>query len=350
MTQVISPSIWKPMKYPEISVIVSCYNKRDMIGHCVESLIEQDMDSFEVVVVDDGSTDGSLQALEGLGPYDVLKIITQDHRGISATKNRGLAASRGSILLFLDGDCILEQGSLAELAKSFRDSSIGCVGGEVRAINSSSLIAKAVEYMQNEVERKWPFGANVAYRRSVLDVVGFFDEQMVAGEDAELYLRTVKLGFKSRVERNIVARTENPDDLISFFRQRLKWGRGFCQLTERHPEAFTGKIKACFLWIAAMLLSPSLMLVDTNLIWVVPALVIYNVLRFAPGTMAIYRNTHDAKRSMIIPFLRFLNALAYVLGWCHWRMLELMHRTERLEPFAPAFTRVKTSLSAELPT
>jgi cellulose synthase/poly-beta-1,6-N-acetylglucosamine synthase-like glycosyltransferase len=338
------------MTYPEISVIVSCYDKSDMIRNCVESLIKQDMSSFEVIVVDDGSTDGSLQILEALRSYSVLRIVTQDHRGISATKNRGIAASRGSILLFLDGDCVLEQGSLTELAKSFRDNVIGCVGGEVRAINSSSLIAKAVEYMQNEVERKWPFGANVAYRRSVLDTAGFFDERMVAGEDAELYLRTIKLGFKSKIERNIVARTKNPDNPVSFFRQRLKWGRGFCQLTERHPEAFTGKIKACFLWIAAMLLSPLLTLVDTNLIWVAPALVIYNVVRFVPGTMAIYRSTRDAKRSMIIPFLRFLNALAYVVGWCHWRVLELMHKSERLEPFVPKCTDVESSSLVELPT
>jgi len=346
----LSFQIWLAMVHPEISIVVSCYNKKDTIGYCVASLLEQEMDSFEVIVVDDGSTDGSLRALEALRSHDALKIIRQNHRGISATKNRGFAASCGSILLFIDGDCVLEKGSLIELAKSFGEEAIGCVGGELRATNSSSLIAKAVEHMQNEVERKWPFGANVAYRRSVLERVGPFDERMVAGEDAELYLRTMKLGFRSKINRKVIARTKNPDNPASFFRQRLKWGRGFCQLTERHPETFTGKIRICFFWIATMLLSPSLTLVDIRLVWAIPALVIYNLIRFTPGTIAIYKRTGDAKRCMIIPVLRLLNALAYVFGWSHWRLLELMYRAKRLEPFTPTSAPQKFSFSVDLPT
>lgn len=346
----LSFQIWLAMVHPEISIVVSCYDKRDTIGHCVASLLKQDMDRFEVIVVDDGSTDGSLGTLEVFESHDVLTVVSQKHKGISATRNRGFAASRGSILLFIDGDCVLEKGSLMELARSFGEEAIGCVGGELRATNSSSLMAKAVEHMQNEVERKWPFGAVVAYRRSVLERVGLFDERMVAGEDAELYLRTMKLGFRSEINRKIIARTKNPDNPISFLHQRVKWGGGFRQLTERHPETFTRKIKVCFFWIAAMLLSPSLALVDARLMWAFPMLVIYNLIRFTPGTIAIYRRTGDAKHCVIIPLLRFLNALAYVLGWSRWRFLELTRRTKRLEPFIRTSAPRKFSFSADLPT
>jgi|GEM_PF-1388880 len=346
----LSFQIWLAMVHPEISIVVSCYDKRDTIGHCVASLLKQDMNSFEVIVVDDGSTDGSLRTLEALRSHDALKIISQKHKGISATKNRGFAVSRGSILLFIDGDCVLEKGSLMELVRSFGEEAIGCIGGELRAMNPSSLIAKAVEHMQNEVERKWPFGANVAYRRTVLERAGPFDERMVAGEDAELYLRTMKLGYKSKINRKVIAWTKNPDSPISFFRQRVKWGRGFCQLTERHPETFTRKIKACFFWIVAMLLSPSLVLADVRLIWALPILMIYNLIRFTPGTIAIHRRTGDTKHCMIIPLLRFLNAMAYVLGWSHWRLLELIHRAKRLEPFTSMPAPHKLSISLDLPT
>ncbi len=303
-----------------------------------------------MIVVDDGSTDGSLQIVEALGSHDHLRVLGEEHRGISVTKNTGVETSSGSILLFIDGDCVLEDGSLTELARSFTEEAVDCVGGEVRATNSFSLIAKAVEYMQNEVERKWPFGANVAYTRSALDTVGLFDERMKAGEDAELYVRAMKLGFKSVINRRVIARTKNPDTLTSFLRQRMKWGRGFCQLTEKHPETFTRKIKVCFFWIAAMLLSPLLALVDIRLVWAFPILVIYNLTRFMPGTIAIYRRTGDAKHCTTIPFLRFLNALAYVLGWSHWRFLELVHKARRLELFIPAAAPHKLSLFIDLPT
>jgi len=334
----------------KISIVVSCYNKSDTIGDCVTSLLRQETEGFEVIVVDDGSTDGSLQIVETLGSPDTVRIISQEHTGISATKNRGVEASSGSILLFIDGDCVLEGRSLTELARSFTEEGVDCVGGEVRAANSFNLIAKAVEYMQNEVERKWPFGANVAYTRRALETVGLFDERMKAGEDAELYVRTTKLGFKSVINRRVIARTKNPDTLASFLRQRMKWGRGFCQLTEKHPETFTMKIKVCFFWIAAMLLSPLLALADIRLVWAFPILVIYNLIRFMPGTIAIYRRTGDAKHCATILFLRFFNALAYVLGWSHWRFLESVHKARRFEPFLPAVASRKLSLFIDLPT
>jgi len=338
------------MSQSKISIVVSCYNKNDTIRDCVASLLRQNLGGFETIVVDDGSTDGSLQVVEALGTHDGLKILRGEHRGISATKNKGVAASNGDILLFIDGDCVLENGSLAELARSFNGGVIDCIGGEVRATNPHSLIAKAVELMQNEAERKWPFGANVAYARRALERAGLFEERMITGEDAELYLRATKLGFKSMINRKVVARTKNPDNLVYFFRQRLKWGRGFCQLTERHPEAFTRKIKACFFRMITMLLSPSLALVDVRLAWAFPILVAYNLLRFMPGTITIYKRTGDAKHCLIIPFLRFINALAYVLGWSHWRLLELVHRARRLEPFILTSVPHKISLSADLPT
>jgi len=346
----LSSKIWQEMPQPKISIVISCYNKSDTIGDCVKSVLRQKVESFEVIVVDDGSTDGSLRIVETLGSHGALRILNQEHTGISATKNRGVEASIADILLFIDGDCVLEDGSLTELARSFAEEPVDCVGGEVRATNSFNLIAKAVEYMQNEVERKWPFGANVAYTRSALETVGLFDERMKTGEDAELYVRAMKLGFKSVINRRIIARTKNPDTLAGFLRQRIKWGRGFCQLTEKHPETFTMKIKACFFWIVAMLLSPLLALVDIRLVWAPPILVIYNLIRFMPGTIAIYRGTGDAKHCVTILFLRFFNALAYVLGWSHWRFLELVHKVRRLEPFLLATASRKLSFFIDLPT
>lgn len=345
----LSYSIWLKMPQPKVSVIVSCYNKVDTIGDCVESILRQDLDEFEAIVVDDGSTDGSLRILEALEARSSLRILRGEHKGISATKNKGFAASKGDVLLFIDGDCILEHGSLAELARCF-DEAFDCVGGELRAINSSNLIAKTVELMQNEVERKWPFGANVAYTRRTLEKTGLFDERMAAGEDAELYLRAMKLGSKSMINRKVIARTKNPDSVADFFSQRLKWGKGFCQLTERHPETFTKKIKVCFIWMVAMLLSPLLILLDTRLALAFPALVVYNLMRFTPGTVTIYKRTGDAKHCAIIPVLRFLNALAYLYGWSCWRLLELLGRAKSLDPFVPPSDPDKLSFSTDLPT
>jgi cellulose synthase/poly-beta-1,6-N-acetylglucosamine synthase-like glycosyltransferase len=157
-----------------------------------------------------------------------------------------------------------------------------------------------------------------------------------------------KLGFKSMINRRITARTRNPDDLGSFFRQRLNWGRGFRQLTERHPETFTRKIKLCFLWMSAMLVSPLLTLVNIRLAWVFPILAVYNMMRFVPGTIAIYKKTKDVGCCSTIPFLRFINALAYLLGWSHWCLLESIGRRSRLDPFISS-SSVPSPAPSDLP-
>jgi len=336
------------MAPPMISVVVSCYNKSQTISGCVTSVLRQNTGQIEAIVVDDGSTDGSTQILSSLKTSDLLTVLNEEHSGISSAKNKGFAASNGEIALFIDGDCILEDKSLSELTRSFEQNAIDCVGGEVRAANTSSIVARTIELMQNEVERKWPFGANVAYSRKALQKAGLFDEKMTAGEDAELYLRVTKLGFKSMINRRITARTRNPDDLGSFFRQRLNWGRGFRQLTERHPETFTRKIKLCFLWMSAMLVSPLLTLVNIRLAWVFPILAVYNMMRFVPGTIAIYKKTKDVGCCSTIPFLRFINALAYLLGWSHWRLLESIGRRSRLDPFISS-SSVPSPAPSDLP-
>jgi len=344
----LSFDISMKMPSPRISIVVSCYNKGGTIEHCVTSILRQELDEMEVIVVDDGSTDDSLKILERLAAHSALNIISEKHRGISATKNKGFAASKADIVLFLDGDCILEKGSLQELAKSFEGHAVDCVGGEVRATNSSNIIAHAVELMQNEVDRKWPFGANVAYSRKALHKAGVFDEQMRAGEDAELYLRVMKLGFRSMMNQRVVARTRNPDNLVSFFRQRLNWGRGFRQLTERHPETFTRRIKLCFFWICVMLLSPLMALFDFRLIWAPFLVLSYNIARFTPGALTLRRRTNDLKHCALVPFLRFTNALAYFVGYIHWCILEHIGRAKRLTPFLPCVT-VDASSSRDLP-
>ncbi len=321
------------MPPPIISVVASCYNKSKTISDCVTSILHQNTGQIETIVVDDDSTDGSTEILSSLKTSDALTILKEEHSGISSTKNKGFAASNGEIVLFIDGDCILEDGSLIELAKSFEGTKIGCVGGEVRATNTESQIAQAVELMQNELDRKWPFGANVAYSKKTLEEAGLFDERMTAGEDADLYLRVMKFGFKSVINKKIIARTKNPDNVVDFFRQRLNWGRGFRQLTERHPETSTRKIRICLLWMSIMLFSPLLALIDVRLGWMFPVLVMWNLLRFSPGAITLYRRTRDVKHCAIVPFLRFINALAYLLGWSHWLFLEFTGKVTRLDPF-----------------
>jgi len=311
------------MQEPYISVVVSCYNKREIIGECIRSILNQNYENYELIVVDDGSTDGSIEAIKKFNSIQ-MKVIQIRHKGVSAAKNTGIKHARGSIVLFIDGDCILDKEGLRELSKSFSSPEIGCVGGRLLAINSQNLIAKTVELMQNGVERKWPFGANVAYRREALEKIGGFDEHMEAGEDVDLFLRAVKLGFCYIFNPNLTAKTFNPSSLSALFKQRLRWGVGFVHLFEKHRDVLTLEVKRCFALIATLIFSPLLLLIDWRLIWVFILIFAVNFLRFIPQTVKLYQKADEKTFSLflIVPIIKIVNAIAYLLSLIYVKTLK----------------------------
>jgi len=318
---------------PDLSIIVTCYNKREFIADCINSILYQDFQNYEMIVVDDGSTDGSFSIVKEFSADPKVKAILSNHAGVSAARNLGIKNATGNILLFLDGDCLLEDGTLSKLLCSIKDIGADCVGGELRAINDCNSIAKTVELMQNEVQRKWPFGAFVAYKREAVEKAGGFDEHMKAGEDVGFFLAVKKLGFKCAVSSEFGAKTVNPESFFDFLRQRFVWGMGFAQLTEKHKETFTKRIKLCFILSFLVLTSPLLILIDAKLIFVFLTLLTLDLLRFVPQAIRIARRAADKTHSLLIPPLRFLNSLAYFFGWSYWKIFELLGKNPKLKAF-----------------
>lgn len=321
------------MDSPSISVVVACYNKKETITNCIKSILDQNHDGYELIIVNDGSDDGSDQAIQHFNNNGKVKIINTAHKGVSAAKNSGIENSNGNIILFIDGDCEVDSNVLKELSNSFGNSSVACVGGEVRSVNGHNILTRTVESMQNDVERKWPFGANVAYTREVLNKAGGYDERMENGEDAELFLKIIKLGYKYSFNPHVKVRTVNPDTVLKFFKQRFRWGTGFAQLTERHPDIFTRRIKLCFALTITLLTSPFLAFIDARLILVFAIALVARILMIFPLSMKLSTKARDRRYYLLVPFLGLTNALGYFLGFTYWKILELVKLRVKLEAF-----------------
>lgn len=320
---------------PLISVIVTCYNKEEIIADCIESILNQNLQDYELIVVDDGSTDGSFGLINQFRGDPKLKIIRTDHMGIPGAKNLGAKNAISNILLFLDGDCTLDRNMLSELLTAFIETGADCVGGELRALNNYNILARTIELMQNEIERKWPFGANVAYKKEVMEKMGGFNEKMERGEDAELFLRVKKSGFKCVINRKVCAKTLKPSSVSEFFMQRFRWGMGFAQLTERHREAFTSGIKVCFVLTFLFLVSSLFVLVDGRMFLFFLGVLLFNILRSIPLDIEIARNSGNKLSFLVIPILRFINRIAYLSGWSYWKALEFVGKRSKKEAFSP---------------
>lgn len=205
---------------PEISVIVVNWNRRELLRASLESLARQAGAGFEVIVVDNGSRDGSLEMVEreySARPELTLRLIANpENRGFCAANNQGIAASRGAFIALLNNDAEAEPGWLAALRRAFRHSpEVGMAASKVLVYGDPGRIDKVGHLIYPDGQNRgrgsgqpdrgqydlpeeilWPDGCAAMYKREMLDHIGGFDEDFFAyADDAELGLRARIAGW-----------------------------------------------------------------------------------------------------------------------------------------------------------
>lgn len=181
-----------------VSVIIPCYNQAHFLGQAIESVLRQDYSDFEVIVVDDGSSDDTSEVAAG---YPRVRIIRQPHEGISGARNRGLEESSGSYLVFLDSDDRLLPHALSVEVNYLRDHSrCAFVFGNHREIAAdgsllSTPLPVAVEgdsYRQLLRSCYLHTPSVSMFRRTIFEQVEHFDGSFAGTEDYDLYLRIAR--------------------------------------------------------------------------------------------------------------------------------------------------------------
>jgi glycosyltransferase involved in cell wall biosynthesis len=182
---------------PRVSVIVPIFNPARTIERAIESIRAQTFDDFEIVAVDDGSTDSSLEILRGCG--EGIKIIQQQNRGPSAARNVGIANSSGAYCAFLDADDWWMPQMLAKTVAAL-DRDPACVlaycdlqlADSLGAPFPTSLMAARPNHaptLNDMLETLWPImPSGAVIRRAALDAVGGYPEALRAFEDVYLWL------------------------------------------------------------------------------------------------------------------------------------------------------------------
>jgi GT2 family glycosyltransferase len=195
---------------PLASVVVVNLSRRDLIERCLESLWSQQFDDFEVVVVDNGSTDDSLQYLHGVGDPRLVVVSLDRNHGFAGGANAGIRAARGRYVATLNNDAEAAPGWLAALVGCLAaNPELGMAASKIVLANDRDRIDKVghliypdglnhgrgsgqldVGQFEEPAEVLFPDGAAAIYRRTMLDEIGLFDERFFAyGDDADLGLR-----------------------------------------------------------------------------------------------------------------------------------------------------------------
>ncbi len=246
------PAASRPACIPPVSVIIPAYNEEAGIAATVESLAASAYPDLEVVVVDDGSTDGTVRIVEALQTrIGHLVLVQQANSGKARALNAGIAAARGEILVLVDGDTVLEADTVTHLVAALADPGVGAVAGNTKVGNRGGLLGRwqHIEYVVgfNLDRRLFDLtncmqtipGAIGAFRRTVLDSVGGIPTDTLA-EDTDLTLMLGLAGWRVAYAGQARAWTEAPDSLNSLWRQRYRWAYGTMQAAWKHRKHLGG--------------------------------------------------------------------------------------------------------------
>ncbi len=183
-----------------VSVVIPAFNAARTIGEAVDSVLQQTYSDLELIVVNDGSTDETVQRLNLIRDRR-LALLSIPHSGPAAARNRGIAAARGAYIAFLDADDVWLPGKLAaQVAVLESRPEVGAVYGFLDGVDADGnerrpLVRQAANGWILETLLVWNVvgnGSNLLVRRSALDAAGVFNESLACVEDWELSIRLAK--------------------------------------------------------------------------------------------------------------------------------------------------------------
>jgi len=302
---------------PPVTVIIPVYNSPKFLAACLESLIPQDYPDYEVIVVDDGSTDDTVATARR---YPV-RVIESAYLGISAVRNQAIRAARGEIMMTVDADLIVPRDLVRRMVQGLLDPKAPPRLGVVMAwwgISNpenlvSALIYRVYEYfVRNVTEADFFWGYCVAFRKKLLEDTGYFDETLSYVEDVDFAYRVVRAGYRIRILKDVRVWHYFRDSIPAHVKRHFKTARhkflsvcrtGKCT-DQRSSPAEYAKLALHF----GALFSPALLPFSPAL-----AGILFASALMSHVPLTVWGMKAGAKFILLMPF-EFLTKLAQVLG------------------------------------
>jgi poly-beta-1,6-N-acetyl-D-glucosamine synthase len=255
---------------PWVSIVVPAYNEEMVVENCIVSILRSGYKHLELILVDDGSKDRTFEIMQKYKHHPRVKTIRQQNAGKAAALNRGLKASTGELIFFVDADSIFIRSTIPEMLKLFTSPKVGGVCGNDATVNLNKLQTR-LQCLQTHVgtafirralaeinclpiisgnigvfrrsalmDTVWPFG-NVNHLVAVgpwpEELPGPFLEGFI-GEDLELTWKIHKAGYQVNFAPHAMVLNEVPSTIKGLWKQRVRWARGFLQTVRIHKDMF----------------------------------------------------------------------------------------------------------------
>lgn len=232
----------------DLSIVIPTYNRKLKLRQCLDSLFAQTYpkDLFEIIVIDDGSSDGTRDMLEGLSKINPnLKYFIQQHKGPAAARNLGIKYASAEIIGFTDSDCLLNKDWVRQMLQGHREEKETAAIGGSTEVARGNIMAKVSQFlsdgaMATEIKGRqetifFPT-CNVSFKRPYL-LAGFNELfPLPAGEDLDLFWRLFKKGGRFSYRQDIKIFHDCHTDISSFLKQAYMYGRGNYLVQRMHKD------------------------------------------------------------------------------------------------------------------
>ena len=231
---------------PFVSVLIPAYCEERAIGHALAAWVKVDYPSFEIIVINDGSTDGTVEMIKPfLADSRVRLLDKRCNEGKAMALNDALPMAQGELVVIVDSDALPDAAILRHMTPHFRSARVAAVAGNPRVHNRRTLLSKlqAIEFssvigLLRRAQRTWGrvmcvSGVAGMYRKSALLDVGLLTPGM-ATEDIDLTWRLQRKFYDIRYEPQALVWMIVPDRLNVWWRQRRRWALGLGQILRRH--------------------------------------------------------------------------------------------------------------------
>jgi len=231
-------------RLPRVSVVVACYNGERTLKVCLDAVSSLNYPDYEVILVDDGSTDGTGQVASA---FPAVRRLHQAHHGLSVARNTGVAAASGEIVAFTDADCRPDPDWLYYLVQELLPDRVAAAGGPNYLPDDDSRVAAAVmaspggptQVMLTDREAEHIPGCNLAvWRWALREVEGFDPVFERAGDDVDLCWRLLQRGWMIRFTAAGFVWHYHRSTPAAYFAQQSGYGEAEALLAAKHPDRF----------------------------------------------------------------------------------------------------------------
>ena len=321
------------------SVIVPVYNRIDEVNDLLASLAQQSCKDFEVLIVEDGSTQPCRDVVESYADRLDVQYHFKANEGRSIARNYGIERARGDYFIFFDSDCVIPPDYFATLSKALHDNYVHCFGGPDAASADFSDLQKAISFSMTsflttggirggkvQLEKFVPRSFNMGYSREVWQAVGGFREMF--SEDIDMSTRIRQAGFDIGLIREAFVYHKRRTSLAKFARQTYVFGMSRITLKLLYPDSL--KLVHC---LPAVFVLGCLALIVLAIVWrwwAITPLLAYVVLLW----LSALWSTRSLKIATMAIATSFVQLGAYGVGFIKayvWKILLRHGRNEQEE-------------------